>query len=107
MRNLILVFAFFIVSACGCQKTVAPIEAVKVEASPIEASTTITIKGTDYNCDQIIVNPLQPLNECGILKDCKITVRDIVCHSTTVKENQIIAGVLYITGEAYSLKPLN
>jgi len=99
MRNLILVFAFFIVSACNsCQKT-ATIEAGKVENS-------ISIQGTDYNVSDIVINPDCPINQTGILKDGKVTVREIVCHSNTVKENQIIAGVLYITGDAIDNKSI-
>jgi len=100
----LLVFAFFIVSACSnsCQKSIGTMEAVKVEAS-----TVVTIKGTDYNVSDIVINPDCPINQTGILKDGKVTVREIVCHSNTVKENQIIAGILYITGEAIDNKAID
>lgn len=98
--NLILVvFVLVLTAACNsCQKT-ATIEAVKVESS-------INVQAQDMDCSNIVIDPAYPLNECGILKDGKITVRSIVCHSNTVKENQIIAGVLYITGEAIDNKSI-
>jgi len=101
MKNLFLVTLVILLTACNsCQKSTAVIGT----AEKVESSTNV--QPQDMDCSNIVINANCPLNECGILKDGKMTVRNIVCHSNTVKENQIIAGVLYITGEAIDNKSI-
>jgi|SRR5665647_855104 len=104
MRNLILVFAFFIVSACNsCQKSTGPIEAVKVE-------NPINIQGKEYDCSNvIIVDANYPVEKCGKLNEAgKVFVKDIVAFSKAAKDSTFIDknGILQVAGDAVVFKSI-
>ena len=100
----LLVFAFFIVSACNsCQKSTGSIEAVKVE-------NPINIQGKLYDCSNvIIVDANFPIEKCGKMNEAgKVFVRCINAFSSIAKDSSFIdkAGVLQCKFDAVVYKSI-
>jgi len=92
-----LVFAFFIVSACNsCQRSIGTIEAVKVE-------NPICIQGQSLDCSNvIIVDANFPIEKCGKLNEAgKVFVKEINAFSSIAIDSTFIdeSGILQCKGD--------